>query len=176
MLRKFLPNDYVKNVFEITPEFLKERNIKGIITDLDNTFVKWDRPLATQELVDWFSLLRNHGIKVVIVSNNNEKRVNKFSQPLNIPYIYKARKPRKKAYLKALQMLNLPKEQVIVVGDQLLTDVLGGNNAGFHTVLVVPVTNTDGMVTKFNRLIERRILKWFNKKGLLEWEVQKGGK
>lgn len=176
MLKKFLPNDYVKNVFEITPEFLKERDIKGIITDLDNTLVEWDRPLATPELVEWFSILKKHGIKVVIVSNNNETRVNQFSQPLNIPYIFNARKPRIKAYKQALQMLGLPKDETIVVGDQLLTDVLGGNRAGFHTVLVVPVTHTDSTITKFNRMIERRILKWFNKKGLLEWEGQRSGK
>ena len=66
--------------------------------------------------------------------------------------------------------MNLKKEETVVIGDQLLTDMLGGNRGGFHTILVVPVAQTDGMATKFNRLVERRILNWFRKKGMLQWE------
>ena len=66
--------------------------------------------------------------------------------------------------------MNIKKEETVVIGDQLLTDVLGGNRGGFHTILVVPVAQTDGMATKFNRMVERRILNWFRKKGMLQWE------
>ena len=66
--------------------------------------------------------------------------------------------------------MNLKKEETVVIGDQLLTDILGGNRSGFHTILVVPVAQNDGMATKFNRLVERRIMNWFRKKGLLQWE------
>jgi len=176
MLMKFLPNDYVKSIFEITPQFLKERNVEGIITDLDNTLVEWDRPLATPELTEWFKTMKENGIQMVIVSNNSEKRVQAFADPLNIPYIYKAQKPIGRAFRKALDMLKLPKEKVVVIGDQLLTDILGGNRSGFHTILVVPVTQTDGLGTRINRKIERQILKWFNKKGLLQWEGITRGK
>jgi uncharacterized protein len=176
MLRIFLPNDYVKSVYDITPEFLMERNIKGIITDLDNTLVEWDRPLATPELIHWFKQMQDVGIQIVIVSNNNEKRVHEFASPINIPFVYKAQKPLGKSYKKALSILNLQKEETVVVGDQLLTDILGGNKSGFHTILVVPVVQTDSRVTRFNRMIERRILKSFNKKGLLNWEGDTSGK
>ena len=66
--------------------------------------------------------------------------------------------------------MNIKKEETVVIGDQLLTDVFGGNRGGFHTILVVPVAQTDGMATKFNRMVERRILNWFRKKGMLQWE------
>jgi HAD superfamily phosphatase (TIGR01668 family) len=66
--------------------------------------------------------------------------------------------------------MGIKKEEAVVVGDQLLTDVLGGNRGGFHTILVVPVAQTDGFWTKFNRFAERRILNWFRKKGMLQWE------
>lgn len=176
MLRIFLPNDYVKSVYDITPEFLKERKVKGIITDLDNTLVEWDRPLATPELVNWFKQMRDAGIQIVIVSNNNEKRVHEFASPINIPFVYKAQKPLGKSYKKALSILNLKKNETVVVGDQLMTDILGGNKSGFHTILVVPVVQTDSKVTRFNRMIERKILKVFNKKGLLRWEGEQSGK
>ncbi|MBD1382068.1 YqeG family HAD IIIA-type phosphatase [Metabacillus arenae] len=170
MLKLFLPGEFVKNIFEITPQKLKEQNIKGVITDLDNTLVEWDRPNATPKLIKWFAEMKEHGIKVTIVSNNNEKRVSSFSQPLKIPFIYKARKPMGKAFRRAVKNMGLKKEEVVVIGDQLLTDVLGGNRNGFQTILVVPVAATDGVVTRFNRQVERRIMQVFKRKGMLQWE------
>ncbi|AXI40174.1 MAG: YqeG family HAD IIIA-type phosphatase [Bacillaceae bacterium] len=170
MLKRFLPGEYAKSVFHIYPHFLKEKGIKGIITDLDNTLVEWDRPNATPKLKNWFEMMEQNGIKVTIVSNNNEKRVRSFSEPLNIPFISKAGKPRAKAFKKAAEQMGLKKEEVVVIGDQLLTDVLGGNLCGFHTILVVPVSSTDGFWTRINRKIERKILKLLKQKGMLHWE------
>jgi uncharacterized protein len=170
VLKKFLPDEHVKSVLDITPEHLKERGIKGIITDLDNTLVEWDRPNATPQLIKWFEDMRNNNILVTIVSNNNEERVKAFSDPLQIPFIFQARKPLIRAFNKALFQMGINKNEAVVIGDQLLTDVLGGNRSGFHTILVVPVAQTDGFFTKFNRFAERRILNWFRKKGLIQWE------
>lgn len=170
MLKKFLPNQHVKSIFEITPKKLSEQGIKGIITDLDNTLVEWDRPNATPKLIEWFEEMEKEEIKVTIVSNNNRERVEAFSNPLQLQFIFRARKPSSKAFLKATKDMKLKKEEVVVIGDQLLTDVFGGNRGGFHTILVVPVASTDGFWTRFNRMIERRILNWFKKKGMLIWE------
>lgn len=170
VLRKFLPNQHVKDIFHITPESLKEKGIKGIITDLDNTLVEWDRPNATPKLIKWFEEMKNANIQITIVSNNNKSRVAAFSEPLNIPFIFQARKPLRKAFMKALNDMGLKKEETVVIGDQLLTDVLGGNLVGLHTILVVPVASTDGFWTRFNRKIERIILNRFQKKGMLIWE------
>lgn len=170
MLKHFLPDQHVKSIFDITPESLKEKGVKGIITDLDNTLVEWDRPNATPKLIEWFDNMRKNEILVTIVSNNNENRVKSFSDPLQIPFIFQARKPMGRAFNKAIKQMGLRKEETVVIGDQLLTDVLGGNRSGFHTILVVPVAKTDGFVTKFNRKVERRILDWFRKQGKLNWE------
>lgn len=170
MLKHFLPDQHVKSIFEIQPESLKEKGIKGIITDLDNTLVEWDRPNATPKLIEWFDNMRRHEILVTIVSNNNERRVKSFSDPLQIPFIFQAKKPMTRAFNKAIKQMGLRKEETVVIGDQLLTDVLGGNRSGFHTILVVPVAQTDGFVTRFNRKVERRILNWFKKQGKLNWE------
>jgi uncharacterized protein len=173
MLKKFLPNEFVNNVYAITPEHLKNLGIKGIITDLDNTLVEWDRPLATPELTNWFRSMKDAGIKITVVSNNNETRVGKFCEPLGIPFIHRARKPLSVSYKKAYQLLNLKADEVCMIGDQLLTDVFGGNRQGIHTILVVPVASTDGVWTRFNRMVERRILSSFKKQGLLQWEDKK---
>lgn len=170
MLKRFLPNDFKQSIFEITPEYLKEHNIKGIITDLDNTLVEWYREEATPEIVEWFKQMQKNGIAVMIVSNNRKKRVANFAKPHGIPYLYDAQKPRGKSFKKALEMMNLDIENTAVIGDQLLTDIFGGNRQGFHTILVTPVTSSDAIWTKLNRKIERLILRWFKKKGLLKWE------
>jgi uncharacterized protein len=172
LLNLFLPDQHVKDVFKIRPEQLKEKGIKAIITDLDNTLVEWDRPNATPKLINWFKEMQNEGITVTIVSNNNEKRVSAFAGPLGIPFIFQARKPMGRAFRRAIKDMNVRKEEAVVIGDQLLTDVLGGNRSGFHTILVVPVAQTDGLITKFNRKLERRIMNFFKRKGMLNWEEE----
>ena len=170
MLKLFLTNEQVKSIFDVSASMLTERGIKGVITDLDNTLVEWDRPNATPKLIEWFKEMKNHGITITIVSNNNEQRVKDFSDPLLIPFIHEARKPLIRAFSRALKEMNLNKDEVVVIGDQLLTDVFGGNRSGLHTILVVPVSQTDGFFTRINRQIERRLLTWMKRRGMIDWE------
>lgn len=170
MLKNFLPNEHVKSVFDIQPAVLKKKGIKGIITDLDNTLVAWDVEAATPEIIQWFRQMKDHDIKVTIISNNNQERVKAFSEPLDTPFVFSARKPLKRAFKTVAKKMELKREEIVVIGDQLLTDVLGGNRAGFNTILVVPIVQSDGKMTKINRIIERRILNYFRKKGKISWE------
>lgn len=170
MLSVFLPNEYVKSVYDININTLKENGIKGIITDLDNTLVPWDQADATSEVINWFNLLKENDIKVTIISNNNELRVKTFAEPLKVPSLFDARKPLRRAFNKGAKQMGLKHKEVAVVGDQLLTDILGGNRAGFYTILVVPIVQTDAKITKINRTIERRLLNFFKKKGKISWE------
>ena len=170
LYKRFLPNEFVKDVFHIKPEVLAAKGIKGIITDLDNTLVEWDRPEATPEVIEWFMGMRDAGIQVTIVSNNNEGRVKVFSDPLGIPFVFDARKPLLKSFVKARKLMGIEKEETVVIGDQLLTDILGGNRKGLHTILVVPVATSDAFFTKFNRMIERRIMAGLKRRGLITWE------
>ncbi|WP_260471907.1 YqeG family HAD IIIA-type phosphatase [Bacillus sp. HMF5848] len=170
MLKLFLPDEHVNSIFDIDPIKLKDRGIKGIITDLDNTLVEWDRPDATPELIAWFKKVQQQGILLTIVSNNNEKRVKDFADPLGTPFIYEARKPMGRAFRRALTDMKLRGNEVVVIGDQILTDVLGGNRSGLHTILVVPVSQSDGVMTRINRSIERKLFAWMKRKGMLYWE------
>lgn len=165
-----MPDLHIKSVYEITPEKLREKGIKGVIVDLDNTLVAWDQVHATDEVIDWLDLMDHSEIKVTIFSNNHRKRVEVFAGPLNRPYVYKANKPLKRAFIKAAKEMGLPHDEIAVIGDQLLTDVLGGNRAGLHTVLVVPIVETDHIATKINRKIERKIMNTLEKRGLIKWE------
>lgn len=166
----FMPNDYVQSVFQIDVEKLANSGFKGIITDLDNTLVGWDVKTPTKEIQEWFKKANDLGLTITIVSNNNEKRVSGFSKDLDVDFIFKARKPMGRAFKKAIQHMNIKPEETIVIGDQMLTDVLGGNNNGLYTIMVVPVKKTDGFLTRLNRIIERRLLNYFKRKGYITWE------
>ena len=170
MYKHFLPNEYVKDIFHVKAATLKNNGIKGIITDLDNTLVEWDRPDATPEIIEWLAGMQDAGILVTIVSNNNEMRVKEFSDPLGIPFIHDARKPFNKSFVAARKLMGIKKEETVVIGDQLLTDILGGNRKGLHTILVVPVATSDAAITKFNRMIERRIMAGLKRRGMITWE------
>jgi len=170
LYKQFLPDEYVKDIFQITPEQLKEKGIKGIMTDLDNTLVEWDRPEATPEVIEWMKMMQDAGLKVTVVSNNHEPRVSTFCKPAGIPYIFEAKKPLGKGFRRGIDFLGLQKDEVVMIGDQLMTDILGGNRFGVYTVLVVPVAKSDGFVTRFNRKVERRILAGLKRRGLIDWE------
>ncbi|MEK4255257.1 MULTISPECIES: YqeG family HAD IIIA-type phosphatase [unclassified Ureibacillus] len=172
MYKLFLPNEFVASVFEITPEKLKSLGIRGIITDLDNTLIEWNRKDATKEIAEWMRLMQEAGIQIIIASNNNEERVKRFAEPLKIPYIYRAKKPLGQAYKAALHKLQLNRNEVAMVGDQLLTDILGAKRLQLYTFLVRPVAESDGFVTRFNRFVERRLFKVLKRKGITMWEEQ----
>ncbi len=164
MLKSFLPSEHVKSIFDIKPEDLKERGVKGIITDLDNTLVEWDRPMPTPELIQWFDDMRTHGILVTVVSNNNEQRVGTFCKPLNTPFIHRAKKPLSGAFKKAADQMGIKLDEVVVIGDQLLTDVFGGNRGGFHTILVTPVSQSDGITLKSIDLLNEKLWRFLEEK------------
>jgi HAD superfamily phosphatase (TIGR01668 family) len=164
LLHKFTPRLRVKTIYEIPLDELWLNGVRGIITDLDNTLVGAKEPLATPELIGWLELVKQKGFKVVIVSNNAELRVRNFAEPLQIPFIHRAKKPSNAAFHKALQWMELSAVQAVVVGDQMLTDVLGGNRMGLHTILVLPIELLDeGFFTKINRRIEKVLLAMMRK-------------
>jgi HAD superfamily phosphatase (TIGR01668 family) len=168
-LEKLMPDQFVESIHHIDIDQLRARNIRAVITDLDNTLVEWDRPFATPEVEAWLDRLRGAGMQVTVVSNNKLDRVDRFCKPLGVKYICAAKKPASQAFLRAVREMDVKIEETVVIGDQLFTDVLGGNRLGFHTILVVPVAETDGFWTRMNRRLERIALYWMRKKGMITW-------
>lgn len=159
LLEKFIPNMEVDSIYDIDLPELRRRGIEGIITDLDNTLVGALEPYATPQLLDWLQELDSHGFRVVIVSNNHLPRVERFAKPLGMPFIHRAKKPKRSPFRKAMELLQLPAEQVAVIGDQMMTDVLGGNRMGLMTILVTPIAPQDeGFGTRINRKLEKLVL------------------
>ncbi|MBT2288768.1 YqeG family HAD IIIA-type phosphatase [Paenibacillus albidus] len=167
MFEMLIPKLRVDTVFDIALEDLYKQGYRGIITDLDNTLVGAKAPLATPELLLWFQKVKELGFKLIIVSNNNMDRVSRFATPLDIEFVHQARKPSNAPFRRALKQMELQPEQTIVVGDQMLTDVYGGNRLGLYTVLVLPISVEDeGFGTRINRRVERIAKFRLRKKGL----------
>jgi|GEM_PF-56229 HAD superfamily (subfamily IIIA) phosphatase, TIGR01668 len=171
LLTHFLPEARVDSIYDIDLAELKAKGIRGIITDLDNTLVGAKDKLATPALVNWLERVKAEGFQIVVVSNNTRARVSAFAEPLRLGFIYSARKPRSKAFKRALEIMNLQPREAVVVGDQLLTDMFGGNRLGIHTILVRPVSIGDeNIFTRFNRRIEKWVISRLKRKGIIPWE------
>lgn len=153
-----LPDQSLKNIFEIDVDRLEKQGIRGIITDMDNTLVPWSDRAVYPRLADWFSDLKRRGFKLVIVSNNTRDRGGQLARELDIPAIWYAIKPRRRAFRKALDLMQLKPGEVAVVGDQIFTDVLGGNRLGLYTIHVQPISE-EFIWTKLMRMLERQFFK-----------------
>ncbi|MEX2414865.1 MAG: YqeG family HAD IIIA-type phosphatase [Paenibacillaceae bacterium] len=171
MLKNFIPELQVDTIYQINLQQLKESGVKGIITDLDNTLVGAKEPNTNPQLIEWLKLVDSLGFQLVIVSNNSKLRVAAFSDAIQLPYIPRAQKPLNKSFHKALEMMNLHADRVVVIGDQLLTDVLGGNRMGLYTILVTPFSLKDeSFFTRINRRIERYICRKMKQRGWITWD------
>lgn len=167
-MESFVPDMYIKSVYDIDYESLKSRGIKCIIFDLDNTIAPVNIPVPDKEIKDLFADLHLLGFKVIILSNSNKARVEPFKEKLNVDSSYSSCKPLKKKYKKILNIYNFKDNEIACIGDQLLTDILGANRMGFLSILVNPISNIDFIGTKINRVFERQIFKILEKRNLFK--------
>ena len=159
MLSRLTPNHYVESIFEVDLNLLKEKEIRGLIIDIDNTLVEWDKKYASDAVKAWLEGLQEAGFSICLVSNNTEDRVVVFNEVLKLPAIHRARKPRRGPFRKAMEIMGTTPETTAVIGDQLFTDVLGGNRLGLFTLLVVPLEGREFWWTTLVRKVERHVLK-----------------
>lgn len=158
MLERFYPNLYVDSLLSIPLDIFPQNHIKGIILDLDNTVTKWNSNVIQPPVKQWFDNLQTMSLPVCLLSNNGEERVVKVARQLAIPYVHRARKPSRVGYYRAFQLLNSNQENTAVIGDQIFTDVWGGNRLGLFTILVKPIEGPEFPGTKISRFFERRLL------------------
>lgn len=159
MLNKLKPDQYYQDIFAIDLNLLKEEGIKGLICDIDNTIVPWSEESILKDVIDWFAEIKEHGFKICLVSNGTDKRVKFFSNELSLPAVGQAIKPAKRAFKLAQKILQLDEKEIVVVGDQIFTDVYGGNRMGYRTILVDPMSDKELFTTKIMRSLEKLVYK-----------------
>lgn len=154
----FRPDMRVRSVMEIDLADLRKRGYIGLMLDLDNTLLPWKDLNIPIESKAWLETSKKLGMKPCIISNTHHpNRLMKIADQLQIPAIGCALKPDKRGFHRAAEIVGCEIDQTVVVGDQLLTDILGGNRAGAYTILVNPMHNREFLGTKVSRMIERLI-------------------
>ena len=162
MFRIFYPTQWLDSTYQIPFEQWYEKGCRGVIFDIDNTLVPHDAP-ATEEAILLFDNLRKMGFDTCLTSNNKEPRVAAFAKAVNSKYIYKANKPSRSGYLKAMEMMGTNKDTTLFVGDQLFTDVFGANRTGIPTILVKPINPKEEIQIVLKRYLERIVLYFYKK-------------
>ena len=158
------PKKRVRRVTEISIDYLRSKGIRGLILDIDNTLTTHDNPIPSEGVAHWLDLMRENGIKMIVLSNNHGPRVEPFAKILGLDYIAEGKKPLSSGFKRCAAALELSKEQLCIIGDQIFTDVLGGNWYGCHSILVEPIQPESTAFFKFKRFLERIIL-FFYKEG-----------
>lgn len=173
MTSLFTPTWMIDRFSDIEPADLRRQGIKVIFSDLDNTLVIWDQPEGTKELHQWLDKLKAAHFPLIVVSNNNVDRIGRAVAPLGLPYVARALKPLSFGITRARHKLGLKRSEVVMLGDQLMTDICAANHAGVRSILVKPLSNTDKWNTRINRAIERPVMKKMRADNPgLDWEKE----
>jgi HAD superfamily phosphatase (TIGR01668 family) len=151
---RWLPSFYAPQLFQVTPNFFKQQQIQYLCCDLDNTLAPYDEMTPRENVKQWVNTLIAAGLTFLIISNNDEQRVKPFAASLGVDYLAKTGKPFKDKLLIFLKQKGYAKDKVMVIGDQLLTDVWLANRLGMKSLFTEKLVPYDHWPTKPNRLIE----------------------
>lgn len=154
----FKPTYVFNDVTEITAEFLKKKQIKGLFLDLDNTLTTHNNPIPPQSTLDWLDKMKKAGVKMIIVSNNSAGRVERFAKELGLHFVPNGKKPLTFGYTRAQKEFGLEKRNIVAVGDQIFTDIMGANLKGIRSIFVFPIESETSLPFRFKRAIEKHFL------------------
>lgn len=163
MFSCFYPDEWINSVYDYAFEPAKEAGFHGVIFDVDNTLVPHGAP-ATDEAKALFDRLRVLGFSTCLMSNNKEERVKSFADEVGSAYLYKAGKPLKKGYFKAMEITGTTPADTLFIGDQLFTDVWGAKRCGIHCILTKPIDPKEEIQIVLKRYLEKIVLKEYEKK------------
>ena len=174
-MSNFVPFAHAKSLYEIDPEFFKSNGVSTLFVDLDNTLDSYKSHTPSDNAIALVKKLKDAGLNLIIISNNRYKRVLGYAEALGVEFISSTGKPFPRKINKFVEAKGLKKENIMVVGDQLMTDTLAGNRAKIRVVLTEKIVKEDQPTTHFNRIFDRPIRKRLRKKGLLvDWKDKYG--
>jgi HAD superfamily phosphatase (TIGR01668 family) len=165
----FCPHRMVDSVTHVSREELAGRGIRGIIIDLDNTLVLWQKEEIEEEVLAWITDLQATGMRFCILSNSIlSKRSQRIAERLGCHYVRKARKPNRGGFRRAMALMGTSAAETAMIGDQMFTDIWGGNRVGAYTIMVRQIHPHEFVYTRYvSRPPERVLLRWFRQKGHL---------
>ena len=149
-------------ITDITVEALEKFGIKALLLDVDNTMSTHHGTVLTDGLCEWIAAMQQSGIKLMVLSNSKRRRIEPFANRIGLPFISLGCKPLPTGYLRGVKALGEKRKNTAIVGDQIFTDVLGGNIVGVKTVLLTPIKLEDGWSFKLRRKLEKKVYKRYN--------------
>lgn len=167
----FVPKYYARSIYDIPLEFYKKENIKIIFCDLDNTLDAFYENEPTAKALELVEKFKKNNIEFIITSNNHGDRVHRYAEKLNVECHYSSKKPLSYKLNKFIKKKGFNKSDILMIGDQELTDVICSKLLKVRCLLTEPLVKNDLPVTKINRFIDKRIRKIIRKK-LLKVEVK----
>lgn len=153
-----LPRKRILRLVDIDAVFMREHGLEAVLLDIDNTMALHDDPEPAPGVREWIAAMLREGFRLIIVSNNSSQRVADFAHSLGLGFVGKAQKPLAKGFRRACRELRVKPSEALVVGDQIFTDILGGNLCGAYTVMVEPLGEHETDFIKFKRRLERPLL------------------
>ena len=163
MFKTFYPDHAIASAYDIPYEELYARGIRALIFDIDNTLTEHGKP-ATERTIALMDRLKKIGFRICLLSNNKEERVKMFNEKIQVDYIYKAGKPGRVGYERAMETMGSTRETTIFVGDQLFTDVWGAKRVGIYSILVKPIHPKEEIQIVLKRYLEKIVLFFYYKK------------
>ena len=163
MFENFLPDFMFERFDDVTPEFLKEQNIKYLLIDIDNTLAPYEEALPNERVINWFKSLEENGIKSALVSNNNKERVELFNSRLSLPAFADCKKPSPRRLKKYADSIGAVLEETSALGDQIFTDVWGAKKMGARAIIVPPIKDKKTLFFSAKRLLEKPFIKKYKK-------------
>lgn len=159
MFEKFYPDIKFDSIKSIPTDFFSERNIKFALLDIDNTLISYTELLADDSARAFLKMLSENGVKYAFVSNNHKKRVREFAAEFGAAYVHDALKPLLVGIRRAMRKIGAKKEETVLIGDQVFTDVYAGKRAGLLTVMVNPIEAKETPFFGVKRYFEKIVLK-----------------
>lgn len=170
MFKKFIPFAHSQSIYEIDPEFFNRNGVKTLFIDLDNTLDSYKAREPNERTINYINKLKAAGITPVIISNNKPHRVSGYANKAGIDFLASAHKPGAKRIKQELARRVLKTDEVMLVGDQMMTDVLAAHKAKIRVVLTEKLVKEDQWTTHINRLMDRPIRRHHRRKGnLIDW-------
>lgn len=158
------PRLMVDKMIDLDMDFFRSVGCKAILLDVDNTMTTHDNPTPAEGVMEWIDAMKENGLKLIIVSNNNAERVAPFAEKIGLDFVAKGAKPFAKGFREACKKIDVKPNEAVAIGDQIYTDVIGGNLLGAYTVLTTPYELEDKVFFKFKRAMEKPVIASYKRK------------
>ncbi len=169
MSKWLTPDAMFRTYDEITPTYLRSLGVRAVLADIDNTLAPYEQAVPDARTLAWVGALRDAGIRLALISNNDRARVETFSRPLGVPAYWKSGKPGGKNLRRAMDELGVGCAETAILGDQLLTDAFAGRRLGLRVLIVPPIRDKTTLFFRFKRLCERPVIRRFKRRNGIEW-------